>query len=264
MFFSTSRRLHADHRRCAERDASTLPRRRRHPASVLLLASLFALLSASPAAAARITGVVVAEDGTPVANAQVISYAPESGRAFLTRALSSQLERVPLGSTESGADGKFSLDIGSTAAVDLLVKAKDRETHEIAAVPGGDLGALVLRKTMLRRVTVKAGGKALAGAKLHPNQSTTITTGEDGTAQLPAARPSSQQLWVIHPDHPPTPFIWANQEVLELQPAETVRGKVLAEDAKAPVAGAVIEIDQVPVAITGEDGTFTTARAAKG
>src|SRR5205814_1598382 len=113
-----------------------------------------------------IHGVVVREDGTPVAGAQVVAVArPSRGEALIgTRAAESE---QTLGATRSASDGTFALRLDRGAAPRLRVTAARLAPFEEDKVGAGERLRIVLRAGVRLVVVVKdAEGHAVEGAEL--------------------------------------------------------------------------------------------------
>ncbi|HEV2722023.1 MAG TPA: hypothetical protein VG323_18530, partial [Thermoanaerobaculia bacterium] len=156
------------------------------------------LLAALPASAA-VTGTVVTGDGDPLAGARVRAFAREPFSAVAARLLSSTPEATPIATTETAADGRFSLDTKGNAAIDIVVDAAGREPYALYAAGGEDVGAIPLASAGKgRRIRVKgADGKPLANALVYLGHALLARTDADGKF---ARAFTGEAAFIIHPD----------------------------------------------------------------
>jgi hypothetical protein len=179
--------------------------------------------------ASEVHGIVQTEDGTPVARARVWSGAPDSFDG---------------GWTLSAADGSFRLRGLSPGVVELTAcespdaslapgVRRARTSLELFAGQTGEWIATLTADTRgIHGEVVDAQGapcqrwlvKARAGGN-----STTTTTGTDGTFRLQMPGPGPVDLFAYHPGKPPTSFANASARGVDPQ-ASPVR--LVAEDAR--------------------------------
>lgn len=234
---------------------------------VVLALCLFAL----PAFSA-ITGTVMTGDGAPIAGARVSIVAYESREAQRVRLLSEHPEQVPLASGQTDAKGAFSLDSPKQPVVTLKISAPGYVPIARRIERDEDTGALVLAKGEARSGTVSAGnGKpvAVATVVLAYGNGTEVVVKTDEQGRYPVTEPKRiRAITVVHPGYAidEKRLEWrqtATDRDLDraLATGKKVNGRVVGPDGKTPVAGAEISLDGWPLAKSGEDGTFTIARA---
>jgi protocatechuate 3,4-dioxygenase beta subunit len=218
---------------------------------------LLLLLSAATASAA-VTGTVVGDDGAPLAGARVRAFAREPFSATAARLLSSSPDPVPIATSESAADGRFSIDAKGNATIDVVVDAAGREPAALYAADGDDAGAISLSPaSKARRVRVVADGKPVANALLYLGHSLLVRSDAQGNV----VRTSTGEAgFIVHPDYGVGIIVERNGEV-QLRRGTALRGRVVGRDGTTPVAGAIIVAGGWPMARSGDDGTFTIAHA---
>jgi protocatechuate 3,4-dioxygenase beta subunit len=229
-----------------------------------LLAALF--LAAMPAAAA-ITGTVINDDGQPVAGAKVSAFALESSDEGRARMLSADPQRKPLATAETDAKGNFSIDVKQPVVQLRIEKAGLAPASERAA-NDDDAGVISIGSTAMKQGTISANGKPLAGATVIVSSAAgelVTTTDASGHYAVPDPAHSGSRITVRHPDYAPLqelvgPFS-ATKLDLAMTPGTPLTGRVVADDGQTPVANAIIELDALPLATTGSDGTFTIPHA---
>jgi hypothetical protein len=216
------------------------------------LPSLLLLFAVS--ASAAVTGTVIGDDGAPLAGARVRAFAREPFGVTAARLLSNAPDAVAIATSESGADGKFSIDVKGNATVDVVADAAGREPAVFFAADGDDAGAIFLRTAGKgRRIRVTADGKPLPNALVYLGHGLLLRTDAQGT--YPAVS-GGESAFIVHPDYPPSAAVERNGEV-QLRRGAAVRGRVVARDGTTPVAGAVVLAGGWPLARSAADGTFT-------
>lgn len=226
------------------------------------LAVSFALAVVARPSAAAISGVVVDENGAPLAHATVRAFAQETPRERADRALAGKIDRNPLASATTGDDGTFRMD-APRPVVELMASAADRAVFFADAADGDDLGSILLEKSKLLAGRITAEGKPVSGAIVMDGRLLT-RAGSDGTFSLPVASGAAARLMVLHPDYAPLETVApAFERTLELKMTRgvAVRGRVLAADGRTPIAHAIVTIGFSSNAESGADGSFVAARA---
>jgi uncharacterized GH25 family protein len=224
-------------------------------------------LAALPSFAA-ITGVVMTTDGQPVAGARVSIRAHETTEAARARLLSASPEAVPISSMQTDSKGTFSLESPKDPVVDLLIYARGYEPHQRPIERDEEVGAIALQKSEMRKGSVKAGGKPVAGANVIVNYlgyEYLTKTDEKGSYEAPDPK-RSRTIAVLHPDYALNDETFmtmtgVNAGVLQrtLVAGSAFQGRVISGEQDTPVAKATILVDGWPLATTGDDGTFTIA-----
>jgi len=164
--------------------------------------ALFAL-SLGSAASAAVTGVVVDDDGAPIAGASVRAFPAETQRATASRILAGQLERQPIAKVETAADGSFRLDTAGAPLVTVTISAPDRVLLQFDASDGDDAGPLMLTAMKSHKLKITAGGKPLANAILAAGSVWAGKTGADGTLDIPQIVGPFLNIAILHPDYAP-------------------------------------------------------------
>jgi large repetitive protein len=208
---------------------------------------------------AAVTGIVVTDDGAPLAGARVRAFAREPFSAVAARLLSAAPDPVPLATAESAADGRFSIDAKGNAAVDLVVDIAGREPAAVYAADNEDAGVIALRpSSRARRVRVVADGKPVPNALVYFGHALAARTDAQGLYDASAS--IGESSFVIHPDFGVGPAMERDRQV-QLHRGAALRGRVVARDGTTPVAGATILGAGWPLARSGDDGTFAIAHA---
>ena len=239
------------------------------------IVALFLSFLALPLSAA-ITGSVMTTGGQPVAGARVSIHTLEMPEARAARLLSASPERVALASTEADAQGNFSLASPKEAVVEVHVHARGYEPAMWLAEKDDDLGAVALVERPMRGGTVTRGGSpvpnALVAISYHrlfsPGGAEYLTrTDAQGRYEAPETTSPSAAITVIHPGSAiETGFAsmarpGPRDMNVSLAPGTPLTGRTVAADGTTPVPNAVILLDGWPLTKSGEDGTFTIARA---
>src|ERR1051326_735654 len=219
-----------------------------------------ALLFAAATAHASVTGTVITDDGAPLAGARVRAFAREPFSATAARLLSSAPDPVAISTSESAADGRFTLDAKGNAAIDLVVDAAGREPAAFLIADGDDAGAIPLPALdkSTRRVRLTLDGKPLPNALVYLGHSLLVRTDAQGTFLHTS---TAEPAYVIHPDASLSALVERNGEV-QVRRGVAVRGRVVARDGTTPVAGATIVAGGWPMAKSGDDGSFAIAHAS--
>jgi hypothetical protein len=233
------------------------------------LATLLFLLSFALPTLAAVTGSVMTAEGKPLAGARVSLYASESGAARRARLLSAEPEAVPLSSTQTDAKGAFSLESPKAPVADLRVAMRGYAPTLRRVERDEEALAIVLTKAEPQIGTVTAGGKPVAGAavvSVSGGAEIIAKTNEKGEYESIDPKFLSQ-LIVLHPEYAldfesfgfgSSPKGKLARKLIKGTP---VTGRVVGADGKTPVANAALTIDDWPLAVSAEDGSFTIANA---
>jgi uncharacterized GH25 family protein len=231
-------------------------------------AFLLALCFAAVSSQAAITGVVMTTDGAPVSGARVSIKAVETLEASRARVLSGTAEVVPIASTQTDLKGTFSLESPKDTTVDLTVYARGYEPQQKRIERDEEVGAIALAKAEMKKGSVTAGGKAVAGANVilfYGAYEYSARTDEQGRYEAPDPK-RVRSIVVIHPDYAlhEEQFLTPNSTPASalqrtIVAGSAMSGRVLAAQGDAPVANATVIVDSWPLATTAEDGTFSIA-----
>lgn len=231
---------------------------------------LLALCLAAVPSFAAITGVVMTQEGAPVAGARVSILAYEPGEARRARLLSAKPEEVPIASAQTDAKGAFSLESPKQAVVELAIFARGHVPVSTRIERDEEVGAIVLPKGEMHTGRITAAGKPVPNATVvlrYGDGEIVTRTNEQGRYEAPDAR-KLRHIAVLHPDYAidtematTRSGVAASELDRTLTAGTTIGGRVVGSDGRSPVAGATIYVDGWPLAKSGEDGTFTIAHA---
>jgi large repetitive protein len=226
-----------------------------------------ALLTAFPALAS-ITGTVMTRDGQPLAGAKVSIFSFESAEARRARLFAATADRTPLASTTTSAKGAFTLDSPKEPVVSIRVDAAGYAPHTTDIERDEESLVFALSSAPVKQGTITANGKPLANARvvwLGQDGEFIATTDANGRYSAPDPTRWAGRVVVHHPDFAVLDQTRGAKPLdlsLTLDAGDTVSGKIVNSDG-SPVAKASIILDSWPVAVTGEDGTFTVPHAPK-
>jgi len=225
------------------------------------------LLLFSSSAFGAITGTIVLDDGRPAAGARVVAFALESSEQERARCLSTEPMRKVLAAAVADGDGNFTLD-PKAAVVDLRFEVAGQPAVGVRAAANEDVGVVSIAAQPMTRGTVSANGKPLAGATVivcFAGAESVATTDASGHYSLPDPKRLLSRLLVRHPRYAPVarelgPLMSQSADV-SMSVGLVLTGRVVAD---APVANAIIEVDNLPLATTGADGTFSIEHVPAG
>ena len=220
------------------------------------------LASALPVMAA-VTGVVVREDGTPVANARVTAMRPMSATGW--EVMLAEPEK-PTATAVTDAKGAFAASVEGRGLVRLRVDADGFAPQDVVVPMDEEAGRIVLRAAPLVEGHVTAGGKPVAGAEVIVVSTDGVPSRYEADAKgiyrVPDPRVWASGIAVRHANyaaatHPP------GDRDFVLTSGRAIDGRVFDANDK-PVVGARVELDSVAVTTTAADGTFHFAHAPEG
>jgi protocatechuate 3,4-dioxygenase beta subunit len=234
------------------------------------LAFAAAILSLAAPSFASITGTVMDHDGRPIAGARVAIYAVETLDARRTRLLSKTPERTPISSATSDSKGSFSLTSPKEAVVDLRAEAKGFGLDQLRVERDDDAVTIMLPTAPAKQGTVTANGKPVAGATvmwLGIGTESLATTDAAGHYSVADPVKWASRLVILHPDYAVVDQLYGGPRKAELDqrldPGVAITGKVVGADGTTPLAGATITLESLPLAKSGDDGSFSIAHAPK-
>jgi len=221
----------------------------------------------SASAFGGISGTVVRDDGQPAAGARVATFALESSEQQRARWVSADPTRNALATAVAGAEGNFELEV-KAAVVDLRFEVAGQPPIGVRAAANEDVGVVRIATQPMTRGTVTANGKPLAGATviiLFASAESIATTDAGGHYALPDPKRLASRVLVQHPGYAPVarelgPLMSQSADV-SMSAGSVLTGRVVAD---APFAKAVIEVDNLPLATTGADGTFSIEHVPAG
>src|SRR5216683_5078782 len=222
--------------------------------------------------AASITGVVINTDGQPLAGAKVSVFAPETVGARRTRLFSKTPARPALATKPTDSKGTFSFDSPKDqSVVDIGFEASGYAPDSVRLLADDEAGAIALTSAPMQRETISANGKPVAAATVVWFSNATeflATTDAEGHYSVPDPSKWANRVVIIHPDYAVVdifngPFRAGPKIDQALTSGVTVKGKVVAENGQTPVAKTVVTVDEWPLAITTDDGSFTIAHAPR-
>lgn len=236
------------------------------------LLSILTLLVSLPLSAS-ISGVVINTDGAPIAGAKVSLFASETIEARRVRLLSKTPERVALTAKQTDSKGNFTFDSPKeNPVVDLRVDAAGFAPETMRLLADDDVGAVALTQAPMKRGTITANGKPVAGAVViwlgGGTADFVATTDADGHYNAPDPSKWANRLNIAHPDYAMFEELTLQRDSqkrvdFSLSAGVTITGRVVAEDGKTPMAKATLLLDRWPVGTSADDGTFTIAHAPK-
>jgi hypothetical protein len=225
------------------------------------------LLLFSSSAFGAITGTVVRDDGRPAAGAQIAAFALESSEQERARWLSADPMRQAFAATVADGEGNFALD-PKAAVVDLRIEAAGQPAVGVRAAANDDIGVVRIAAQPMTRGTVTANGKPLAGATVivrFAGAENVAKTDAAGHYALPDPKQLLSRVLVRYPRWAPVarelgPLMSQSADV-SMSSGIVLTGRVVAD---APVANAIIEVDNLPLATTGADGAFSIEHVPAG
>src|ERR1051325_8768928 len=219
--------------------------------------SLFLL--ASPAAAA-IRGRVVGA-GQPVANARITVHPVETFSELIVAPLANR-KRPVLATATSAADCAFTLQVEGAGSVIVHVEAAGFATSFSEEAIGDTDVIISLSSAKRREFTLRSAAGALAGARVIQMVEGGIietSTNDRGRVALDPTGPIAMLL--VHPRAALHVVLAQPQgDAIHIETAFPLKGKVVDGNSRG-VAGARVSIDNVPIAVSSDDGTFVVERA---
>jgi len=231
------------------------------------LAALLLLFSFS--ASADIVGTVTDVDGHPLQGVHITAERPKTLQQRLV-SLTTNSTRSAIANVETTANGTFSIRI--TEQIDLVQVSLDHSGFVPVSIrlnaPADDAGTIVLTPVPSKRARISSGGQPVANARIVAlsdyGSSATAMSDASGNYELPDPDVWASRLIVLTSDHAPLIQDRAPaarfQSVDHLDAGITLRGSV--QDASgAPVRGASILIDGIPLTTSDQDGHWLIEHA---
>ncbi|MHB9000069.1 MAG: carboxypeptidase regulatory-like domain-containing protein [Thermoanaerobaculia bacterium] len=228
---------------------------------MIRLAVLLVTLSLAMPARGAVRGSVLDTSGKPIEGASVAAFSPETSFDAMQRYIERR-ERLPIAKANTSPAGNFTLEIENGASVVLLATAPSHAPQQQWIITGGEDISFTLERTGSFKGTITADGKPLAEARvvwMGADVTFATTTGADGTYEVPDPKSWAFSALVFHPDYAPQQIHNLGGKsfpaAVALSSGKSIRGVVL-HDGK-PVAGAIVRTGFLPLAKSGEDGTFS-------
>ncbi|HYM61176.1 MAG TPA: hypothetical protein VEZ11_09815, partial [Thermoanaerobaculia bacterium] len=216
-----------------------------------------------------ITGTVIGSDGRALGGARVAAFALETADEQRARWVASDPVRKPLVTAVSDNNGSFSID-PKVPVADLRIEIAGQPAVGVRAAADEDAGVLQVPALPLVRAAITANGKPLPGATVIVRSDGTesvATTDARGQVWLPDPKRIPSHLLVRHRDYAPVEreLDAVNSRTdIAMSSGVALTGSVVASDGQTPVANAIIQIDDLTLATTGADGTFSIQHAPLG
>lgn len=210
--------------------------------------------------------------GEPVAGATVELHKKELIQEQRARLTSEKPEREALASTQSDAKGAFTFASPERGVYEVSILAPGWAPLHRTIEHDEDLGALAMLKAPMQRGSLSSGGKPLVNAVVSIHYGTAeylVRTDDQGSFAAPDPKRAYRMI-VVHPEVGVSDTMRERRmspltSLTHSVPAGVeVRGTIVAEDGKTPVAGARVRVDQWELARSGEDGAFVIERAPAG
>ena len=203
-------------------------------------------------------------DGAPVAGAKVTVLPLEAPEARRLRLLSASPQPVPLLTATTDARGNWSLESPKEPVVDLRITAAGFDPLQRRIERDEEVGAIALVKSETRSGTIRAAGKPVAGATVvltYGNAEYIAKTDEQGKYDAPDPK-RARSITVIHPAYAIEEEIFLSAPSTSalsrtLSAGTTLTGRVVGSDGTTPAAKATLLVDNWPLGISGDDGSFT-------
>ena len=212
-----------------------------------------------------ITGTVIGSGGAPVAGASVAAFALESAEEQRARWVSPDPVRKPLATVVTDRNGNFAID-AKLPVVDLRIEVAGQPAVGVRAAANEDAGVVPMPAQPLARATIAANGKPLPGATViirSGGAESVVTTDARGQYALPDPKRIPSRILVRHPAYAPLEreidTVTSRSGDVAMSAGVAVTGKVVAGE--TPAANAIIQIDDLTLATTAEDGTFSIEHA---
>jgi hypothetical protein len=227
------------------------------------LAFFIAVFLCAAVSNAAITGTVVDQNGAPLAGATIRLFAQETRPELLTRLAAGTLQREPLASATTAADGTFRVVVPERAVAEVVVSAAGHEFVAFDAAATDDAGTLMLAEAKPIGGRITAAGKPVADAIVIAGDGAfAVRSGEDGSWSLPRSA-SNPRIVVLHRDFAPFEKVVGTERSLDvtLERGAEIRGRVIAPNGRTAAARATIIAGAWTFGATDADGAFIIAHA---
>ena len=233
-----------------------------------LLLALVASLGFAFSSQAAITGNLITPDGLPVTGAKVTLHLSENIEAQRARFLSEKPDRSVLATADTDAKGRFSFESPKEPVVVLRVTAPGFAPSLMTVERDEDIGGWSMTPAALRTGRITAGGKPVGGARVIWRGATEIIsiTDAEGRYSIPDPAKWASRVTILHPDYAIHDDVTRRSGSTAMPVDQTLQqgvqltGRVVGEDGKSTVKGAVLVAGGWPVGTTGDDGSFAIPR----
>lgn len=219
----------------------------------------------------EITGTVIGSDGRSLAGARVAAFALETAEEQRARWVAPDPVRKPLVTIATDGNGRFAID-PKVPVADLRIEIPGEPALGMRAAANEDAGVLQVATTQpLVRAVITANGKPLPGATVivrSGGAESVATTDARGQYWLPDPKRVPSRILVQHAGYAP---VEREVDAITLRSADVamtsgvaLSGQVVAPDGQTAVANAIIQIDDLTLATTATDGTFSIEHAPLG
>lgn len=227
------------------------------------LATIGAILTTA-SAFASIHGLVMTNDGKPLANASVAAYAIETADQRSARLVSARPERPIVASEKTNTKGEFEVDPKKLPVVELIITAPSFGNQKSTAVEGDDVGVIMLRPSSTRTGHVRADGKAVAAAIVSFTSGYETKSDASGAFTVPESSVPGRMIVIAEGFAPMIrTVVDAKRGNLDVAVSGgvAIEGAAVSENGKSPISKATVDVDGFPLGTTDSDGHFAIAHA---
>lgn len=234
------------------------------------IAFLFFSVFGASVASGAVTGTVIDSGGQPIEGAEVRALESESQFERSLRWLKTDPSPTVLAEATTDSKGEYKLDVDrAITALEIEISAPGHFPTRFMAPHDSWIGAAVLPAVKNVEGRVVSGDDPVAGALviLRGSSGAEIRRETDDAGRFTIPDPSNraETIVVIHPDHAPFLKRWRSSEsmTIRLERGTPLSGRVVGPDGETATEGAVVTIDDWPLATSADDGSFAIAHAPK-